>query len=520
MSRSISTELLVIGAGATGLGIAWDASLRGIKTLVVDQYDLAQGTSGRYHGLLHSGARYLVSDPVTAAACAQENRILRRISPHAIEATGGYFVQTPADPPDYVAAWESAATKMNLPFAEVDTEELLRREPNLSAHMARAFETQDAAMDSFDLLHDLQHSIKIAGGEVQLHTRVRALLTDGDRVVGARVQSTDHQSDTTIGARMVINAAGPWASSIASLAGLELPLALVKGTMLAMAGRLVHSVINRCRQPGDGDIIVPVGTVCVLGTTDVPVETPEALSAEAWEIDLLLAEAENLIPSIGAHRALRVWSGIRPLLQGNHAAHPTRRMTRGHAIIDHDQVDGLAGLVSVVGGKLTTFRLMAEEAMYLVSTKLSHSRTCLTKRTPLENHRAQRFFRLPDRLPRLAPAEPLRDSPRIACECELVSLANILAAMAEAPVASLDDLRRDLRLGMGPCQGAFCTLRSAEAIERRSKAQEPREIYDAFVAERWKGMRPLDWGHALRQIELNRRINFEILSAHAPAEDA
>jgi glycerol-3-phosphate dehydrogenase len=518
VKRSISTELLVIGAGATGLGIAWDAGLRGVKTLVVDQYGLAQGTSGRYHGLLHSGGRYVVTDPPMAAACAQENRILRQISPHPIEPTGGYFIQTPADPPDYVGAWCAAADRISLPFAEVKAKEVLSKEPNLTVSIARAFETRDASMDSFELLHDLQYSIQLAGGAVLLRTPVQALLREADHVLGARVYSPEDQAVTTIGAQMVINAAGPWAPSIAKMAGLDIPLALGRGTMVAMAARLVQRVINRCRQPSDGDIIVPVGTVCVLGTTDLPVEEPEALTPQPWEIDLLLAEAENLIPSIHAHRPLRVWCGVRPLLGEFDASSATRHMTRAHAIIDHEQVDGVAGLVSVVGGKLTTFRLVAEETMDLVSQKLSFSQGCLTARTPLPTPSEPHFFQLPGRLSALRPSEPIRHAPRILCECELVSREDILEAHRNAPISSLDDLRRDVRLGMGPCQGSFCTLRAASALAEADFPRAALDIYESFAAERWRGIWPLAWGHGLRQIELNRRIMLEILCLHAPAE--
>ncbi len=97
---SLSTQVLVIGGGATGLGIAWDAALRGLKVVLIEQSDIGQGTSGRHHGLLHSGGRYAISDPVSARDCASENRILRKIASHTIEDTGGLFVATPADPVD------------------------------------------------------------------------------------------------------------------------------------------------------------------------------------------------------------------------------------------------------------------------------------------------------------------------------------------------------------------------------------------------------------------------------------
>ena len=94
---NLSTEVLVIGGGATGVGVAWDAALRGFDVVLVDRADLAEGTSGRFHGLLHSGGRYAVKDPRAAEECIAENRILRRVAADCIEDTGGLFVTTPFD---------------------------------------------------------------------------------------------------------------------------------------------------------------------------------------------------------------------------------------------------------------------------------------------------------------------------------------------------------------------------------------------------------------------------------------
>ena len=94
---TLTTDVLVIGGGATGAGVAWDAALRGYDVVLVDRADLAEGTSGRFHGLLHSGGRYVVKDPVAAKECVDENALLRRLMPDCIEDTGGLFVTTPDD---------------------------------------------------------------------------------------------------------------------------------------------------------------------------------------------------------------------------------------------------------------------------------------------------------------------------------------------------------------------------------------------------------------------------------------
>src|ERR1700727_2337887 len=106
--KTLSADVLVIGGGATGVGVAWDAALRGLDVVLVERHDLAQGTSGRFHGLLHSGARYVVKDPVAAAECAAENAILRRVAAAGIEDTGGLFVTTPDDDAGYADRFSAA----------------------------------------------------------------------------------------------------------------------------------------------------------------------------------------------------------------------------------------------------------------------------------------------------------------------------------------------------------------------------------------------------------------------------
>src|SRR3990172_8169255 len=141
----LSTEILVLGGGATGLGAAWDAALRSFKTLLVEKGGLAHGTSGRYHGLLHSGGRYVLRDPQSARECAAENALLRRLIPSAIENTGGLFVATPADPPDYADQFAAACTACHVSAVEISTATALEREPLLNPNIVRAFRVEDAA---------------------------------------------------------------------------------------------------------------------------------------------------------------------------------------------------------------------------------------------------------------------------------------------------------------------------------------------------------------------------------------
>src|SRR5215203_5742100 len=130
--RQITTDVLVIGGGATGVGVLRDLALRGIRAVLVEKGDLTHGTSGRYHGLLHSGGRYVVKDPRSAEECIQENRILRQTHTHCIEDTGGYFVVTPEDEGEYPDRFVAACAQTGIPCTELSIAAARKAEPLLN----------------------------------------------------------------------------------------------------------------------------------------------------------------------------------------------------------------------------------------------------------------------------------------------------------------------------------------------------------------------------------------------------
>ena len=555
MPPTLSTEILVIGGGATGLGVAWDAALRGYKTLLVEKGDLAHGTSGRYHGLLHSGARYVVRDPRSAVDCYRENLLLKRLLPSAIEDTGGYFVALEDDPAEYVAPFLEGCRAAGIPAEEIGPAAAVAEEPLLNPRLARVFRVPDAACDSFDAAHAVTGAIQAAGGEVWLRHKLVGLLVDKGRVNGAELENVRTGERVRLLADLVINCTGAWAGQVAAMAGCEVRVTPGKGTMIAMNYRLTNTVLNRLKPPSDGDILVPIGTVAVIGTTEVVVQNADQYSIEPWEIELLMAEGEKLLPRFREFRALRAWAGVRPLFEDkprpqmtpplpeedsalqndtDHAprttsndAHDSRLMTRSHAVLDHAARDGVEGLISVVGGKFTTFRLMAEEAVDMGGYKLGSDRKCKTAETPIDPP-GRRFHVLGERLDQSETSK----RPEIICECELVTRAQIEAALKESGSLVLNDLRRDLRLGMGPCQAGFCAYRAAGLLhalfgpEAAGAAQDSgvdgRQPLEAaatnsalleFLQERWKGLGPVMWGANLRQMELDLNMYRSLLGA-------
>jgi glycerol-3-phosphate dehydrogenase len=507
-----SVDVLVIGGGATGAAAAYDLARRGVRVLLAEQNDLTTGTSGRYHGLLHSGGRYAGRDLETARECIVENQILRRIAPFAIEDTGGLFIATPDDPPDFPAVWLQGCAQTGIPAEKITAAQARAEEPALTPHITAAYRVPDGSCDSFDLIHAFVEAARALGGDALIYHAVLALIREGDRVVGARLADTRTGEEITVQTGCVLNAAGPWAGEVAHLAGLDVGIKFDRGAMIAMNTRWVNTVVNRLRPASDGDILVPVGTVCVLGTTSVHTDHPDDTRIKAWEVSKILAEADAVVPGIRYGRALRVWAGVRPLYEPPEAGNDDaegRDVKRTFSVIDHAERDGLTGLVTVVGGKLTTCRLMAEKTVDVVCAQLGIGKPCTTADEVLPQAAATglHYHRLDRRLHQL---EHGQMSGELICECEMVTRAQLnaqIAAYGDQPVA-LDDLRRDLRLGMGPCQAAFCSYRAAGILQQakgHTSAEATQALAD-FVNERFRGVSPLLWGHQLRQLYLDELI--------------
>jgi glycerol-3-phosphate dehydrogenase len=514
---SLEADVLVIGGGSTGVGVARDAALRGFSTILVERRDLADGTTGRFHGLLHSGGRYAVKDPSAARECIAENRILRLIASDCIEDTGGLFVTTPWDDLEYGDLFLKGCQATGVPVEEIPVAEAIRREPRVNPDIRRAFVVPDAALDPWKLVWGCARSAEEHGARILPYHRVLDLELDGQRVVGARVRSERSGEELRIHASVVVNAAGAWAGQIAQLADCKVNVRAGMGVMIAMNHRLVNMCVNRCKRPADGDIILPIRTACVIGTTDVYVPDPDQTEVRQADVDLLLDEGEKLVPGFREARALHAWAGVRPLFDDTADAAETRDVTRSHALLDHKSRDGVAGFLSIIGGKTTTFRLMAEVAVDAVCQQLGEPRPCRTADEPLPGSETHAMYRLGARL---AAREPVPQAEEIICECELITRTKLEETINRRGTTSLDDIRRLLRLAMGPCQGGFCIYRAAGILHRGGRVDHEganRALLD-FLEERWKGLHPILHGDQLRQSRLDDWIFQGILDVeHLPA---
>lgn len=513
--QTLTTQVLIIGGGATGTGIMRDLALRGMHCRLIDKRDLCAGASGGNHGLLHSGARYVLSDPLSARECRQEGEILRKIAAQCIEDTGGLFVAVPDDDPSFIAEFPRLCAASGIPVTALSPSRARELEPQLSPAIVAAFAVPDATIDPFRLaLEHVNHARQLNDSIYHPHTGVTGFeISDG--MIRAAL-CLDYRTGQTlrIVADQYVNAAGAWAMDIARLAGCnDVNLLYSKGTLLISHDRLTTRVINRLRPPADGDILVPGGTVSVLGTTSLRTTDLENVRPTIDEVDRNVMEGAAMLPALAHARYIRAFSRVRPLVQHGDDQND-RNVARSFELFDHE-AQHISNFCTITGGKLTTFRLMAEKAADLVSRRMGCTTPSTTATTPLPGGEACRWTE-PGASPRYWFAANNPDD-MILCECEMVPQSAIDQIVLCAPGAenemTLEAIALRSRAGKGPCQGSFCGIRIASYLYDRGYYRDQTGLIHLrdFFAERFKGMRTVIWGQQAAQMELAEALHCGLL---------
>ena len=310
-------DVIVIGGGATGVGVARDCSMRGLSVLLVERHDLATGATGRNHGLLHSGARYAVTDQESARECIEENMILRRIARPYVEQHDGLFITLPEDDLAYQARFVEACQQAGIRADVLSPEEAMRMEPSVNPTLIGAVRVPDGSIDPFRLTMANALDAYRHGAQILTHNELKSFVIENGRVLGVRVQDHRTGEEHEYRARVAVNAAGIWGTLVAKKAGVTVNMFPAKGSLLIFGHRVNNMVINRCRKPANADILVPGDAITVLGTTSdrVPIETVDDMRVTQQEVEVLLSEGMQLVPSLASTRILRAYSGVRPLPQ-------------------------------------------------------------------------------------------------------------------------------------------------------------------------------------------------------------
>jgi glycerol-3-phosphate dehydrogenase len=525
-------HVVVIGGGSTGIGIARDLSMRGIDVTLVEQGNLTHGTTGRMHGLLHSGGRYAVSDQKSARECIEENRVLRDIATHCVEMTDGLFVKRPEDSEEYFQKKLDGCRECSIPAEVVSADEARAIEPHLATDIEKAISVPDGAVDPFRLVVANAASAQEHGARIETHSTVTDLLVEDSEVVGVEVEHDSGAGTRVHGteggreqimADYVVNATGAWAGRIGEMAGVDIEVRPSKGVMTIMNIRQVDTVINRCKPKGDADIIVPHETTAILGTTDEEVEDPEDYPEKQWEVDMMIDTLSELVPMLEDARTIRSFWGVRPLYEPPEVGSddPTD-ITRDYFLLDHAERDGLEGMTSIVGGKFTTYRMMGEEISDHVCEQFSIDADCRTAEEPLPG--SEEFSVLRDYMDEFGLQSPIgrrsverlgsradevltTDGPNpTVCGCEGVTRAEIQDAISQSG-SDLNAVRIRTRASMGNCQGGFCCHRLANELHDEYDEATTRQAWDELLQERWKGQRHALWGEQLSQAMLNYALH-------------
>jgi glycerol-3-phosphate dehydrogenase len=524
-----------------GTAIARDCALRGLAVTLVEEGTLAAGTTGSIHGLLYGGARFAEENPTGAMRCLKENRTLREVAGHCIEDTGGVVLPSADDEfEEFVADCEQCS----LPVAELGGDELASL--GVATGTDRGVRVPDGVIDPFALTLANARSAENYGAELKTGASVVDLLTEGSDIVGVEVEydqspgamapptspsegvpeesrpvesddaeregemddEKDEQDGTPgmpgtvqrsfpdataddtpetgereeIEGDFVINAAGAWADQIAALADIRLPLSRSRGRMIVLGGELVDSPVTRRVDDGYPVTIAPYQGNTVIG----PLEVSET-------VEDALARVGESVPVVEDASVLRSYSGV----WTQHASSSVSPYGHDATLVDHEKYDDRWGLLSVIGGSVTTHRFVAEQTVNRVCSEFGIARSCLTAELTL---------------PDVSVRADESDGPNpVLCESRSVRRGAVRRALAESePETELDTVRMWTGATMGECQGGRCGHRIAAELYPDHDPETVTDSLDTLLDRRWRGRRRTLSGDqlaaALDNYELHGRV--------------
>jgi len=530
-------DLAVIGGGANGAGAARDAALRGLSVALFEREDWGAGTTGHSTRMIHGGLRYLLYDvPTTKASCIDAGRI-RRIAPHLtfripfLWPLYGHEGLMGEAKEALLAAYDRfAPAKGGLQHVRLDPDEARRMEPGLAPEVAGALTLDEWGIDVHRLAALNALDAREAGAHLYPHTEVVELLRAGD-VPGGRALRGVRARDRLDGrvfdveARLVLNAAGPWAGLVAALADAAVPLRPGKGVHVTFERRIGN--FGMILEGVDGRVmfLVPHGAETIAGTTDTDFYGDPSrvdLEVTADDVGYIVEACARALPQAREWRVLRAWGGVRNTVFEWGVTSDS--LSRRHEIVDHAR-DGVDGLISIIGGKLASYREQAQDAVDAALLKLGRAPVpCTTGVRPIPGAEPEPDFVALAReipLPPTALALVWRrlgsrmravfqgagpDDVAPICRSEAVTAAEIRHAVREEGCRTLEDLRRHAHVAAGSCDGLDCAAPAAQLMAELLGWTPERTLaeLDSFLERRWVERRPALAGATLAQEELFR----------------
>jgi glycerol-3-phosphate dehydrogenase len=489
-------DVVVIGGGVNGTGVARDASMRGLKVALFERNDLAFGASGNSSGMIHGGPRYLVYDPAVTATSCRDSGNIQAIAPHLLfripflmpVADRGPKMRIFFDLLDgFFEAYDHyQPLKRGKMHARLSPDEVRELEPGLEGALVGAMSFDEWGIDGARLCVANAVDAIERGAKVRVGCTVTAI----DRRPDGSVEAVRFRDRVTgeagrLTTRVVVNASGAWAPITASLGGLAPERARVrpgKGIHVVFDRRLTNYAISAFAIDGRQMFLEPWENMTVLGTTDDDYYGDlDQVRATSEEVRYLVEGIARVFPSIHRARAIGTFAGVQPTL---YTYGPTEdALSREHEIIDHAR-HGAPGLYSMIGGKLASYRLFAEAMTDELARVFRLPARCATHVTALPGgdeaadpfamasrlgvdavatrrlvyRHGSRAARIEDR----ALARPREGS--CVCTCEPVLEAEVRYVLANELARSVDDVARRTRLGLGACGGMRCAARCGQIV--------------------------------------------------------
>lgn len=535
-------DAIIVGGGINGVGIARDCALRGISCLLIEKNDFSAGTSGASSGMIHGGPRYMLHDlEVTKLAC-MDSGFIQKGAPHLLFRVPFLYTvyqdKSKAQSKILLEMVESffeaydkfIPLKNGKPHTRLSPREIKELEPNIPMDKLLGGVTFDEwAIDVPRLCIANALDAKEHGAVLLNHTEVTRVLREGQKICGLEIHNHLTGEKKSVHAKIIVNATGPWSPQFGKMAGVPIRLRGGKGIHLVFDRRLFNIAVISKTIDGREIFALPYENTTILGTTDDDFFGDlDAQHCTQDEIEYLLDGIERVFPAIRMARMTHSTSGVRPTLYARNVGEDD--LSRAHQIVDHEIKDGVAGLISLLGGKLASYRIMAEEVVNLLCDKLKVHQSCTTHQKPLPggdhtpdvNQLAEEFqidvytiSRLVYRHGSLATEilERVRENPdqgKIICSCEPIIAAEILHVIENEMAYTLSDIRRRTRLASGSCQGTDCLVAASAILAQyfELNPHENKKMIQDFMNEWWWNRACVLNGDQFKQEELNQGIHF------------
>ncbi len=536
-----SFDLIVVGGGCNGTGIARDAAMRGMTVLLVEKNDFAAGTTGASSGMIHGGPRYLQYEVGTTKKACRDAGYIRKIAPHLCFRIP-FLV--PVLDEDGSSRWRNRLTlELMETFFEVydrfsklkggkshtrlSRDEVRSLEPAIPPTVDGAVTFDEWGIDTNRLCVANALAAAEYGAKIRNHTLVTRVIREGNRVTGIKTRDVISGDPTTYYGRIIFNATGPWSPQFAELARCHVKIRGGKGIHLILDRRLTNmAIVSKCID-GRQIFITPHENTTIIGTTDDDFYGDlDNIAVTEDEVKYLIEGIEPVFPEVHKARIISTWRGVRPTIYGTDCYED--ELSRDHLIIDHSQTEAVDGFISMIGGKLASFREMSEEATDLIAKKLDVSSKCRTHLVPLpggeetpdvrataeqcglDTYVVRRLSYRQGSRAKLILDEACTDVPEktVICPCEPVTAAEISYVARNEWAESLDDLFRRTRVGSGACQGALCAVPALSCLASVKEWSADRSIKDLkhFLNRQWQARKNILTGEQLVQEEINQGI--------------